>query len=123
MNASRLLLCLGLWLVTALVQATPLAIKDGPFVWMRGTLTDDDGGMVLDGSIRRTAPRTVRALRGHVHLYLDDKDGRELSSFAVPYHPVILSRGGRASTFALHVPTPDRPVAGGRLEHHLDGHD
>ena len=123
MNASRLLLCLVLWFVAAVVRATPLAIKDGPFVWMRGTLTEGDGGLFLDGSIRRTAPRTARALRGHVHLYLDGKDGRELTSVAVPYHPVNLSRGGRASAFALHMPTPDRPVAGGRLEHHFDGHD
>ena len=123
MSTSRWLVPVVALLAAQVAHATPLKIKDGPFVWMRATLTEQAGGLVLEGDIRRTAPRTVRTLRGHVHLYLDAEDGRELSSFTVPYFPAVLSRSRQPSSFAMQVPTQDRPVAVGRLEHHLEAGD
>lgn len=117
------LLCMLLVLISCIVlnvsEATPLSIKDGPFIWMRASLINEEGVLFLSGGIRRTAPRTVRALRGHLHLYLDGEDGRELASMVVPYRPALLSRGGRTSSFALRVRAPEQPFAGGRLVHHL----
>ncbi|MGE0335221.1 MAG: hypothetical protein AB7O21_06655 [Gammaproteobacteria bacterium] len=123
MKASRPLVLVAASLLTGGVNATSLKLRDSPFVWMRATLSEQAAGMLLEGSIRRTAPRTVRSLRGHVHLYLDDIDGREFANFAVPYRPAVLSLGGRASHFSVLVPAQDRPVAGGRLEHHLTAGD
>ncbi|MGE0684784.1 MAG: hypothetical protein AB7P69_28225 [Candidatus Binatia bacterium] len=77
----------------------------------------------MGSDILRTAPRTVRSLWGHVHLYLDDIDGREFANFAVPYRPAVLSLGARAPHFSVLLPAQDWPVAGGRLEHHLTAGD
>lgn len=123
MSTSRWLFLVAAWLAADVAHATQLEIKDGPFVWMRAKLTKQAEGLVLEGDIRRTAPRAVRALRGHVHLYLDAEDGRELSSFTVPYYPAVLSRSRQPSSFAVQVPAQDRPVAVGRLEHHLEAGD
>lgn len=120
MKASRWFVLLAAWLLASAAHATPLRISDGPFVWMRATLGEQSEELVLKGEIYRTAPPTVRALRGHVHLYLDSEDGRELVSFAVPYRPRVLGRNGQASSFSLRVPPQDQPVASGRLEHHLE---
>lgn len=123
MNASRCALALGAWLVACAARATPLDIEDGPFVRMRAALHAQGDELLLVGDIRRAAPRTVRALRGHVHLYLEGDNGRELASVAVPYHPTLLSRDRSASSFSLPIPVQNGPVTAGRLAHHLTADD
>lgn len=122
MNAILILFALAVGQLQSRAEALPLMIEDAPSVWMHATLSSTLNGFALEGVVRRTAPRTVRSLRGHMHLYLGALDGSRLGDYVVRFKPEVVSQG-RVSTFRFIIPELTAQIGSARLNYHTSAQE